>query len=55
MLIGLAEDLTTFRGIDIVALLTEYESINTYTDCEEYRKQGAIEVLERMIDILSSN
>lgn len=55
MLIGLSEDLTTFRGIDIVALLTEYESRKTYTDCEEYRKQGAIEVLERMIDMLSSN
>lgn len=44
MLIGLSEDLATFRGIDIVALLTEYESRKTYTDCEEYRKQGAIEV-----------
>lgn len=55
MLIGLSEDLATFRGIDIVALLTEYESRKTYTDCEEYRKQGAIEVLERMIDMLSSN
>lgn len=55
MLIGLSEDLATFRGIDIVALLTEYESIKTYTDCEEYRKQGAIEVLERIIDMLSSN
>lgn len=55
MLIGLSEDLATFRGIDIAALLTEYESIKTYTDCEEYRKQGAIEVLERMIDMLSSN
>ena len=55
MLIGLSEDLATFRGIDIDALLTEYESIKTYTDCEEYRKQGAIEVLERMIDMLSSN
>ena len=55
MLIGLSEDLATFRGIDIVALLTEYESRKIYTDCEEYRKQGAIEVLERMIDMLSSN
>lgn len=55
MLIGLSEDLATFRGIDIVALLTEYESRKTYTDCEEYRKQGAIEVLERMIYMLSSN
>lgn len=55
MLIGLSEDLATFRGIDIVALLTEYESRKTYTDCEEYRKQGAIEVLERIIGMLSSN
>ena len=55
MLIGIAEDLNTFRGIDIVALLAEYESRKTYTDCEEYRKQGAIEVLEMMIDMLSSN
>lgn len=54
MLIGLSEDLATFRGIDIVALLTEYESRKTYTECEEYRREGAVEVLERMIDMLSS-
>ena len=54
MLIGLAEDLTTFRGIDIIELLAEYTRRKTYTECEEYRREGAVEVLERMIDMLSS-
>lgn len=44
-----------FRGIDIMALLAEYKSRKTYTDCEEHRRQGAVEVLERMIEMLSSN
>lgn len=33
-----------FEGLeqDVKDLLKHYESLETYTDCEEYRKQGAI-------------
>lgn len=34
----------------IKAMITEYESKNCNYDCEEYRKQGAIEVLERLLE-----
>ena len=32
--------------------IVEYESIKTYTDCEEYRRQGAINALEELVERL---
>lgn len=39
------------RGLeqDVKDLLKHYESLETYTDCEEYRKQGAISALEKLL------
>lgn len=31
-------------------LLKKYENQKTYTDCEEYRREGAIGVLEELIE-----
>ena len=32
--------------------IIEYENITTYTDCEEYRRQGAIDALEKLVERL---
>ena len=34
----------------IKAMITEYESKKCNYDCEEYRKQGAIDVLETLLE-----
>lgn len=34
-------------------MLREYENRTTYTDCEEYRKEGAVGVLEDLIEKIS--
>jgi hypothetical protein len=34
---------------DVKDLLKHYENLETYTDCEEYRKQGAISALEKLL------
>lgn len=34
---------------DVKDLLKEYENQDAYTDCEEYRRQGAIAALERLL------
>lgn len=36
----------------ITSLLLEYEAQMTYEDCDEYRRQGAISALERLLDII---
>ena len=36
---------------DVKDLLNEYENRDTYTDCEEYRRQGAIAALERLLEM----
>lgn len=36
---------------DVKDLLKYYEHLETYTDCEEYRKQGAISALENLLNI----
>ena len=36
-------------------MLEEYENQKTYTDCEEYRREGAIGVLEKLLDIIKDN
>ena len=34
-------------------MLEEYENQKTYNDCEEYRREGAIGVLEKLLDIIN--
>jgi hypothetical protein len=34
---------------DVKDLLEEYENQDTYTDCEEHRRQGAVTALERLL------
>ena len=36
-------------------LLKKYESQQTYTDCEEYRREGAVSVLEELLEIINGN
>ena len=36
---------------DVKDLLSEYKNQYTYTDCEEYRRQGAIDALERLLEM----
>lgn len=36
----------------ILKLLEKYKNKQTYTDCEEYRKQGAISALEELLEEL---
>ena len=37
----------------ILDMLNYYYNKETFYDCEEYRKQGAIDVLEGLLEILS--
>lgn len=43
----------TFEWIeeDVKDLLDEYRNRYTYTECEEYIRQGAIEALERLLEM----
>lgn len=36
---------------DVKDLLEEYENQETYTSCEEYRRQGAVAALERLLEM----
>ena len=36
-------------------LLGKYENQETYTDCEEYRREGAVGVLEELLEIINGN
>lgn len=36
-------------------LLEKYENQEAYTDCEEYRREGAICALEELLDIIGGN
>lgn len=36
-------------------MLEEYENKETYTDCEEYRREGAVGVLEELLEIIKGN
>ncbi len=36
---------------DVKDLLEYYEHLETYTECEKYRKQGAISALEKLLAI----
>ena len=36
---------------DVKDLLKHYENLETYTDCEEYRRQGAVGVLEQLLEM----
>lgn len=36
---------------DVKDLLKYYEEMKTYTDCEEYRKQGSISALEKLLEM----
>ncbi len=38
----------------IKSLILEYEAQRTYTECEEYRRQGAVTALERLLDIVGT-
>ena len=45
----------TFENRIISAIynaIIEYEIMETYTDCEEYRRQGAINALEELVERL---
>lgn len=35
--------------------LEHYQNLDTYTDCEEYRREGAVGVLEDIIEELNPN
>ena len=37
----------------IKGLLEKYENQETYTDCEEYRREGAVGVLEELLEIIN--
>lgn len=50
------EDIKYFRlsleqrlKAQIYSMFDEYEEMKTYTDCEEYRREGAIAVLEDLV------
>lgn len=34
-------------------LIQEYQNLEAYTDCEEYRRQGAISALERLLYVFN--
>lgn len=36
-------------------LLEKYENQKAYTDCEEYRREGAVCALEELLDIINGN
>lgn len=36
-------------------LLEKYENQQTYPDCEEYRREGAVSVLEELLEIINAN
>ena len=44
-----------YEGIEatIHELIKEYENQKSYTDCEEYRREGAISALEKLLTILN--
>lgn len=44
-----------YEGIEssIDDLLQHYNSLEPCTDCEQYRKEGAIGALERLLEILN--
>lgn len=37
----------------IKGLLEKYENQETYTDCEEYRREGTVGVLEELLEIIN--
>ena len=45
-----------YEGVEqlIKDLLKKYENMQTYTDCEEYRREGAIGALEGLLEMLNS-
>ena len=44
-----------YEGIESVIenMILKYSNQRTYTDCEEYRKQGAISALEELLEKLN--
>lgn len=44
-----------YEGVEQVIrdLLKKYENQQTYTDCEEYRREGAVGVLEELLEMLN--
>lgn len=44
-----------YEGIEetIHELIKKYENQKTYTDCEEYRREGAISALESLLEKLN--
>ena len=44
-----------YEGIESVIedLLQHYKTLTTCTDCEEYRREGAISALERLLEVLN--
>lgn len=44
-----------YEGIESVIedMIRNYNNKKTYTDCEEYRKQGAISALEELLEKLN--
>lgn len=39
----------------VTNMLEEYENQKTYTDCEEYRREGAVGVLEELLETIKGN
>ena len=49
----MSEAMEMYEGLEesVKELLEYYNKLETYTDCEEYRKQGAMGALERLLEM----
>lgn len=49
----MSEVMEMYEGIEesVKELLAYYNNLKTYTDCEEYRREGAISALERLLEM----
>ena len=47
----MSEAMEMYDGLEysVKELLAYYNNLETYTDCEEYRREGAIDALERLL------
>ena len=47
----MSQAMEMYEGLEcsVIELLSYYNNLQTYTDCEEYRREGAIDALERLL------
>ena len=52
----MSQENKTYEDIEqlIKDLLKKYENLQTYTDCGEYRREGAVGVLEDLLEMINS-